>query len=83
MNTMQIWAVIGVPSFLVLVGILLNQQGLTRLEHRMDPFEERMDRLDSLILRVNETLHAEVKDLLSMIGDYGQRIVRLEERRKL
>ena len=83
MNTLQIWAVIGVPSFLVLVGILLNQQGLACLEHRMDRFEERMDRLDAMILRVNETLHAEVKDLLNMIGDYGQRIVWLEERRKL
>jgi hypothetical protein len=35
MTNIQLWLTIGVPSFLVLVGILLNQLGQNRIETRL------------------------------------------------
>ncbi len=74
MSQLQLWVVIAAPSILALVGILLNQTGLNRLDGRIDRVEQRMDRMMDIWNR-------DVKDLLGMISDHGQRIVRLEERR--
>jgi hypothetical protein len=73
-SQLQLWVVIAAPSILALVGILLNQTGLNRLDGRIDRVEQRMDRMMDIWNR-------DVKDLLGMISDHGQRIVRLEERR--
>ena len=69
----QLLTVIAVPTLMVFVGTLLNERGLTRVERRMERLEDRTARLEGLH-------HEEIRDLLSLIGDYGQRLVRLEER---
>jgi uncharacterized protein YPO0396 len=38
---------IGIPVFVVLLGILLNQRGLDKLEARMNGFDGRLDRVQS------------------------------------
>lgn len=78
MSQLQLWVVIAAPSILALVGILLNQTGLHLLEQRLGgrvaSVERRMDQMMDIWNR-------DVRDLLGMISDHGQRIVRLEERR--
>ena len=47
-----------IPTLAVLVGILLNQNGINRLDARMNSFDSRMSsfesRLDSLSKQLNE-----------------------------
>lgn len=78
MSQPQLRVVIAAPSILALVGILLNQTGLHLLEQRLGgrvaSVERRMDQMMDIWNR-------DVRDLLGMISDHGQRIVRLEERR--
>ena len=78
MSQLQLWGVIAAPSILALVGILLNQTGLHRLENRLDG---RIDSVERRLDQMMDIWNRDVKDLLGMIADHGQRIVRLEERR--
>jgi hypothetical protein len=94
MNALPSWQVItvlAVPTFAVLLGILLNQKSIDRLEGRMDKLSDRMeslsDRLDRRMERIEEEqrsfrkqMHDEYIGLLGLISDHGQRIVRLEQR---
>jgi hypothetical protein len=70
----QLWALIAAPSVLALIGILLNQRGIDRLDSGLRDVNKRIDDLTKMV-------HSDVQGLLSMIADQGQRIVRLEERR--
>jgi hypothetical protein len=69
----QLLTVIAVPTLMVFVGILLNERGIGRVERRMERLEDRVGRLEELH-------HEEIRDLLSMLGDHAQRLVRIEER---
>ena len=75
MSQLQLWVVIAAPSILALIGILLNQTGLHRVDGRIDRVEQRMDQMMNIWNR-------DVKDLLGLISDHGQRIVRLEEQQR-
>jgi len=78
-SQLQLWVVIAAPSILALVGILLNQSGLHRLDGRIDRVEQRLgQRIDQMM----DIWNRDVKDLLGMISDHGQRIVRIEEQRR-
>ncbi len=39
MTNAQLWLAIGIPTVTVLVGILLNQLGLNRMENRLQVIE--------------------------------------------
>ena len=79
MSQLQLWVVIAAPSILALVGILLNQSGLHRLDGRIDRVEQRLgQRIDQMM----DIWNRDVKDLLGMISDHGQRIVRIEEQQR-
>jgi hypothetical protein len=76
MNGLPVWqllTVFSVPTFTVLLGILLGQRGNDRLERRMERIEDEQRAL-------RKQMNDEYYGLLNMIGDHGQRIVRLEER---
>lgn len=76
MNGLPLWQLLTVfsaPTFTVLLGILLNQRGMDRLDGRMERIEDEQRAL-------RKQMHEEYIGLLNMIGDHGQRIVRLEER---
>jgi hypothetical protein len=75
MSQLQLWVVIAAPSILALIGILLNQTGMHRVDGRIDRVEQRMAQMMDIWNR-------DVKDLIGMISDHGQRIVRLEEQRR-
>jgi hypothetical protein len=76
MNGLPVWqllTVFSVPTFTVLLGILLGQRGNDRLERRMERIEDEQRAL-------RKQMNDEYLGLLNMIGDHGQRIVRIEER---
>ena len=76
MNGLPLWqllTVLAVPTFSVLLGILLNQRGIDRLDRHMERIEDEQRSL-------RKQMHDEYIGLLNMIGDHSQRIVRIEER---
>jgi hypothetical protein len=80
MNGLPLWQLLTmlvVPTFAVLLGMLLNQRGIDRLADRLD---QRMERIEDEQRAFRNQLHDEYIGLLNMIGDHGQRTVRLEER---
>jgi len=48
----------------------------------MDRTDAKIDKVEAKVDGLKDLIHSQVKDLLNMIGDHGQRIVRLEERQK-
>jgi hypothetical protein len=76
MNGLPLWqlmTVFSVPTFTVLLGILLNQRGIDRLDRRMERIEDEQRAM-------RKQMHEEYIGMLGMLGDHSQRIVRLEER---
>jgi hypothetical protein len=75
-----------IPTLAVLVGILLNQNGLSRLEARMTAMENRLDRrIDTLateIVALRKQLHDDIVMLIGRDTDKAERLARLEERNK-
>jgi len=75
-----------IPTLAVLVGILLNQNGLNRLEARMTAMENRLDRrIDTLaaeIVALRKQLHDDIVMLIGRDTDKAERLARLEERNK-
>jgi hypothetical protein len=69
----QLLTVFSVPTFTVLLGIFLGQRGNDRLERRLERIEDEQRAL-------RKQMNDEYLGLLNMIGDHGQRIVRIEER---
>ncbi len=72
----QLWALIAAPSILALIGILLNQRGIDRVDTGLRDLNKQVDDLTKI-------LHNDVQGLLGMISDHGQRIDRIEDRQKL
>jgi len=75
-----------IPTSAVLVGILLNQNGLSRLEACMSAMEIRLDRrIDTLateIVALRKQLHDDIVMLIGRDTDKAERLARLEERNK-
>jgi TolA-binding protein len=76
----QLWSALAIPTLLILVSILLNHRGMDQLSHRIDRLEDRLNQLSNRVDQLAQIVHSDVQGLLSMIGDQGQRIVRLEQR---
>jgi hypothetical protein len=84
MNNVQLYFAIGIPTFTVLVSLVIgiyqlnhvvNQINLrfTTLENRMSSLESRLDSRMSVI-------EADIKTVVRIIGDLDVRLARLEER---
>jgi hypothetical protein len=75
-----------IPTLAVLVGILLNQNGLDGLESRMTAMENRLDRrIDTLaaeIFALRKQLHDDIVMFIGRDTDKSERLARLEERIK-
>jgi hypothetical protein len=75
-----------IPTLAVLVGILLNQNGLDGLESRMTAMENRLDRrIDTLaaeIFALRKQLHDDIVMFIGRDTDKSERLARLEERNK-
>jgi hypothetical protein len=91
MTNIQLYFAIGVPTFSVLVGIVigifqqvhtLNQFNLrfTSLENRIGSVEGRMGSLENRLDSRMSTIEADIKTLVRILGDLDVRLARLEER---
>jgi archaellum component FlaC len=58
---------IGLPILAVLLGILLNQRGLEKLEVRMDKFDGRLDKFEGRLERFDDHLNRMQLELTSRI----------------
>lgn len=67
MSNTQLWLSIGIPTVAVLVGILLNQLGLGRLENRMTSIESRIDSHLS-------TIDGDLRRFYQSLGQHDQAI---------
>jgi high-affinity nickel permease len=84
MTNVQLYFTIGIPTFTVLVSLMIgifqlnhvvNQLNLrfTSLENRMTSLESRLDSRMSVI-------EGDIKTIVRIIGDLDVRLARLEER---
>jgi len=74
----EIWLAVipaTVPTLAVLVGILLNQNGINRLDARITALEARVNAL-------SKQLHDDIVMLVGRDTDKAERLARLEERSK-
>lgn len=90
----QLLTVLAIPMFGIFLGILLNQRSADKLSAEIkdvrteikDVRNEIKDVRDEIkdvraeLLDFRKPMHSAYIGLLNMIGDHGQRIVRLEER---
>jgi len=85
----EIWLAVipaTIPTLAVLVGILLNQTGISRLESRIDKIENRLDgRINNLaaeIVSLRKQFHDDIVMLIGPDTDKAELLARLEERSK-
>ncbi len=71
-----------IPTLAVLVGILLNQNGINRLDGRINGLEARINALDVRIASLSKQLHDDIVMLIGRDTDKAERLARLEERSK-
>jgi hypothetical protein len=74
----EIWLAVipaTVPPLAVLVGILLNQSGINRLDGRINALEGRTSSLEA-------RFHEDILVLVGRDTDKSERLARLEERTK-
>lgn len=83
----EVWLAVipaSLPTLAVLVGILLNQRGLDRLEARIDRLEGRLDsrieRLEARVERLETRFNEAILMLVNITNELDKRISRLEEK---
>jgi len=69
MTDMQLWLSIGIPTLSVLVGILLNMNGLNRVEKRLDGVEGRL-----------VVVEGDLRRFYQFLGEHTGRLDSLEKR---
>jgi len=69
MNNVLLFIAAGLPTVMVLVGILLNQRSADRLEHRSDRIETRLERIES-----------DLREFYRTLGQHDAKIENLEKR---
>jgi len=83
----QLYLAIGVPSFVALVGILVNVAYFISLNSRMTSMEGRMssmeNRLDGRITNLEVRFGNQLDVLISKVVEMDNRLSRVEERLKM
>jgi hypothetical protein len=84
MTNVQLYFAIGVPTFTILVSLVL---GIFQLNHAVNQINARFTTLENLVTGLETRLdarmaviEADIKTLVRMIGDLDTRLARLEER---
>ena len=72
---------VGIPVFVILLGILLNQRGLDKLEARMNIFEGRLDRMQSDLTARLDRMQADLSIFYRTLGEHGADIEHLKKNR--
>lgn len=77
---------VGVPVLVILLGILLNQRGLERLDLRIDKLDLRIDRLDAKMegrfvhmeSRIDR-IQADMAQFYGILGEHGAKIENMQK----
>jgi len=84
MNNVQLYFAIGVPTFTVLISLVI---GIYQLNHvvnqlnlRFTSLEDRMTSLDTRLDNRMSVIVGDIKTIVRIIGDLDVRLARLEER---
>ena len=84
MNNVQLYFAIGIPTFSVLVGIVVglfqSNHVLNQLNLRLTSIENRIASLQSNVSQRFALLEADMKILVRLHNDLDVRLARLEER---
>jgi hypothetical protein len=73
--------VVGVPLLAIMAGAFFNNQGLTRLENRLDKTDARIDRVQTEITAMRSEFHREFEQFYRTLGQHDARIDNLEKQR--
>jgi hypothetical protein len=76
MNNAQFYFAMGLPTFMVLIGIFLNQRSFDLLNARMGAIETRMDRIEARLDRIE----ADLREFYRTLGQHDARLDNLENR---
>jgi hypothetical protein len=90
-TTWQLWAAVGMPTVVTLLGILLNRRDVERLDRgidslearlgkRIDGLDKRMDSVDTRMNQQTQIFHQDVISLLKMHQELELRVARLDQR---
>jgi hypothetical protein len=77
---------VGVPVLAILLGILLNQRGLERLDLRIDKLDLRIDQLDAKMQsrfvhmegRIDR-IQADMAQFYRILGEHGAKIENMQK----
>ena len=76
---------IGIPVLVILLGILLNQRGLDKLEARLDGrmnvFGGRLDRMQTELSSRLDRMQADLSMFYRTLGEHGADIDHLKKNR--
>ena len=77
---------VGVPVLAILLGLLLNQRGLERLDLRIDKLDMRIDKLDakmeSRFVHMEgriDRIQADMSQFYRILGEHGAKIENIQK----
>ena len=70
---------VGVPLLAILAGAFFNNQGLARLEGRLDKTDGRIDRVQAELTALRSEIHREFEQFYRTLGQHDVRIDNLEK----
>ena len=76
----QLLLALAIPTFVAILGILFNQNGINRLDGRIDKLAAEMSDLRREMTEMRRDFHNQVTTLLNTIHAIDTRVVRLEEK---
>ena len=83
MTVFQLILALGLPSLSVLVGILLNQYGIGRVDSRIDKLNTRMNKFEDRLLVLNkdmdEGFQLLMREFYRSLGQHDVRLWNLEK----
>jgi len=75
-----------IPTFTVLIGILINQRGLSQLENQLTKLDGRLsqvkNRLDSRISALEGRFHTDMMMVIGKLTELEVRVAKLETQRQ-
>jgi len=80
MSNLQLFFAAGFPTISVLLGILMGQRALEKLEKRMDGMEQRTERRFDRVESRLDRIEADLREFYRTIGLHEARLDTLEKR---
>lgn len=80
MSNLQLLFATGLPTITVLIGILLSQRSVEKLEKRIDGFEQRTERRFDRVESRLDHIEADLREFYRTIGQHEVRMDTLEKR---